>query len=121
LSNATPRPALNIIDALIAFNAAGRDPVAAMLASGILDIKPSPQVAFALDQACLKHCHFPRSGAPGDGVGDLLGVFRVLFGLEPIGGDGCDCKSPLTAAVHAVSMSAIMQEKFGDKDKQFII
>jgi hypothetical protein len=42
---------------------------------------PSPQGAFALDQACLKECGFPKTGAPGDGLHDLPKDFKALFGL----------------------------------------
>ena len=74
--------ALNVIGALAAFNAAGGDGAAAMLASGADSIKASPQGAFALDQACLKRCGFSETGAPGDGLKDLPETLRPLFGLH---------------------------------------
>ena len=73
--------ALNVIGALAAFNDAGGNGAAAMLASGAESIVASPQGAFALDQACLKRCGFPESGAPGDGLKDLPKDIRPLFGL----------------------------------------
>jgi hypothetical protein len=97
-SNADPGAALNVIGALAAFNTAGGDAAAAMLASRAQDIKPSPQMAFALDQACLQRCGFPSTGAPGDGLKDLPDVFRVLFGLEPIRSGGYDRTSKPAAA-----------------------
>lgn len=74
--------ALNVIGALAAFNDAGGDGAAAMLASGAESIQASPQGAFALDQACLKRCGFPKTGAPGDGLTDLPSSFRPILGLH---------------------------------------
>jgi len=74
--------ALNVIGALAAFNDAGGDGAAAMLASGADSIRASPQGAFALDQQCLKRCGFPETGAPGDGLKDLPAPFRPIFGLH---------------------------------------
>jgi hypothetical protein len=85
-SNADPGAALNVIGALAAFNAAGGDAAAAMIASGADSIATSKQGAFALDQACLKRCDFPETGAPDDGLKDLPDEFRRLFGLKPNGG-----------------------------------
>jgi hypothetical protein len=85
-SNADPGNALNVIGALAAFNDAGGDTKAAMIASGADSIKASPQMAFALDQACLKRCHFPTTGAKDDGLNGLPNEFRRLFGLDPVGG-----------------------------------
>jgi hypothetical protein len=81
-NNADPGAALNVIGALAAFNAAGGDAAAAMIASGADSIIASKQAAFALDQACLKRCHFPKTGAPADGLKDLPDEFRRLFGLK---------------------------------------
>ena len=74
--------ALNVIGALVAFNTAGGDGAAAILASGADSIKDRPQGAFALDQACLKRCGFPETGASGDGLEDLPTTLRPLFGLQ---------------------------------------
>ena len=73
--------ALNVIGALSAFNDGSEDGMAAMLASGAESIMPSPQGAFALDQACLRRCGFPERGAPGDGLTDLPADFAAIFGL----------------------------------------
>jgi hypothetical protein len=73
--------ALNVIGALAAFGSAGTDGAAAILASTAEGVKASPQGAFALDQACLKRCGFPATGAPGNGLAKLPKVLRVLFGL----------------------------------------
>lgn len=54
---------------------------AAIEASGAVKILASPEGAFALDQECLKRCHFDEDGAPGDGLSDLPDEFRALFGL----------------------------------------
>ena len=73
--------ALNVIGALAALGEGSEAGAAAIAASGAESIMPSPQGAFALDQACLKHCGFPKTGAPGDGLRDLPKDFQVLFGL----------------------------------------
>jgi hypothetical protein len=80
--NGNDPSALNVIGALAAFGAAGADGAAAMAASTAALVKASPQGAFALDQACLKRCGFPATGAPGDGLDDLPDVLRVLYGLS---------------------------------------
>jgi hypothetical protein len=74
--------ALNVIGALASLNGAGDAGAAAIAASGASSIAASPQGAFALDQACLKKCGFPESGAPGDGLKDLPDDFKALFGLS---------------------------------------
>ena len=74
--------ALNMIGALSSLNAGGDAGAAAITASGAQEIMPSPQGAFALDQACLKRCEFPAEGAPNDGLDDLPDTFKVLFGLQ---------------------------------------
>lgn len=73
--------ALNVIGALGAFNAAGGDAAAAMVASGAQTVQASPQGTFALDQACLKRCGFPSEGAPNGGLDDLPAVFKPLLGI----------------------------------------
>ena len=73
--------ALNVIGALAAFNNAGTDGAAAMLASGAELIEAIPQGAFALDQKCLQRCGYPATGAPGDGLDDLPDAFAARFGL----------------------------------------
>ena len=73
--------ALNVIGALAALGAGSEAGAAAIAASGAGSIMPSPQGAFALDQACLKECGFPETGAPGDGLHDLPKDFKALFGL----------------------------------------
>ena len=73
--------ALNVIGALGAGSDAG---AAAIAASGADSVEASPQGAFALDQACLKRCGFPATGAPKDGLQDLPDALRALFGLEPV-------------------------------------
>ena len=73
--------ALNVIGALAAMNAGSDAGAAAILASGAELVEASPQGAFALDQACLKRCGFPTTGAPGDGLTDLPADFAALFGL----------------------------------------
>ena len=55
--------------------------MAAMLASGAESIMPSPQGAFALDQACLARCGYTESGAPDNGLGGLPEDFAAIFGL----------------------------------------
>ena len=87
--------ALNVVGALAAFNNAGGDGAAAMLASGAAKIV-DPKGAFALDQACLKRCGFPETGAPGDGLRDLPAELRALFGLGggDSGKDGKDGGAP---------------------------
>lgn len=72
--------ALNVIGAIAAMSAGGEAGAAAILASGADSVKASEQGAFALDQACLKKCGFPETGAPGDGL-DMPEEFRALFGL----------------------------------------
>jgi hypothetical protein len=73
--------ALNVIGALAALNAGGEAGAAAIAASNAAGVIASPQGVFALDQACLKECGFPESGAPGDGLQDLPDDFKALFGL----------------------------------------
>jgi hypothetical protein len=73
--------ALNIIGALAALGDSGAAGEAAILASGADMVEASPQMAFALDQACLGRCGFDETGAYGDGLDDLPGNFKVLFGL----------------------------------------
>ena len=74
--------ALNVIGALAALGAGSDAGAAAIAASGAQYIEASPQGAFALDQACLKHCGFPETGAPGDGLKDLPKDFKALFGVK---------------------------------------
>ena len=76
--------ALNVIGALAAMGAGSEAGAAAIAASGADLVEASPQGAFALDQACLKRCHLPPTGAPGDGLEDLPQEFRDLFGLAPV-------------------------------------
>ena len=73
--------ALNVIGALAALGGGSEAGKAAIAASGADSIMASPQGAFALDQACLKECGFPKTGAPGDGLHDLPSDFKALFGL----------------------------------------
>jgi hypothetical protein len=73
--------ALNIIGALAALRDSGLAGEAAIIASGAEEVEASQQMAFALDKACLNGCGFPETGAPGDGLADLPGDFKVLFGL----------------------------------------
>ena len=77
--------ALNVIGALAAFNDAGGDGAAAILASNAAEIAGSEQGAFALDQACLARCGFDASGAPGTG---LEGLSTPLLSLAA--GAGAD-------------------------------
>jgi hypothetical protein len=75
--------ALNVIGALAAMGAGSDAGAAAILASGAESIEASPEGAFALDQACLKKCGFPATGAPGDGLADLpLITSRFSLALE---------------------------------------
>jgi hypothetical protein len=73
--------ALNIIGALAALRDSGAAGEAAIIASGAEEVDASPQMAFALDQACLTRCGFEETGAYGDGLADLPEDFRVLFGI----------------------------------------
>ena len=73
--------AINVIGALAATNAGSDAGAVAILASGAQLVEASPQGAFALDQACLKRCGFPTTGAPGDGLTDLPADFAALFGM----------------------------------------
>jgi hypothetical protein len=73
---------LNVIGALADFADDKGDGAAAMLASNAASVMASPQKAFALDQACLKRCHFPPTGAPNGGLTDLPPQFKALFGLK---------------------------------------
>ena len=73
--------AINMIGALAAMGLGSEAGAAAMLASGAELVEASPQGAFAVDQACLKKCGFPDTGAPGDGLQDLPADFASLFGL----------------------------------------
>jgi mannose-6-phosphate isomerase-like protein (cupin superfamily) len=73
--------ALNVIGALAAMSAGSDAGAAAIEASGASSIVASPEGAFALDQACLRKCGFPETGAPDDGLRDLPDDFKVLFGL----------------------------------------
>ena len=70
-----------MIGALAAMGLGSEAGAAAMLASGAELVEASPQGAFAVDQACLKKCGFPDTGAPGDGLQDLPADFASLFGL----------------------------------------
>lgn len=76
--------AINVIGALAAFAAAGGDALAALKAggTGAADLMPSAQGGFALDQACLKRCGLPETGAPGDGFGDLPRALLPLLGIS---------------------------------------
>lgn len=76
--------ALNVVGALAAMGDGSDAGLAAMKASGTDLVEASPQGAFALDQKCLKRCHFPATGAPNDGLDDLPDEFRVMFGLKPL-------------------------------------
>jgi hypothetical protein len=76
--------ALNVINALANMRDGSQAGADAIAASGATDIEFSPLAAFALDQACLKKCGFPETGAPGDGLADLPDDFRALFGLKPL-------------------------------------
>jgi Cupin len=75
--------ALNGIGAIAAMGIGGDAGKAAIAASGAELVEATPEGAFALDQACLKRCGFPETGAPGDGLGELPTSFKVLFGLAP--------------------------------------
>jgi hypothetical protein len=86
--NSADPGALNVINALAALRDGSAAGEAAIIASGADLIMPSNEAAFALDQACLKRCGLPATGAPGDGLEDLPDDFRVLFGLEPTGRHG---------------------------------
>lgn len=70
-----------MISALAAMNAGSDAGAAAILASGAQLVEASPQGTFALDQACLKKCGFPATGAPGDGLTDPPADYVALFGL----------------------------------------
>lgn len=76
--------AINVIGALAAFSAAGGDALAAMRSgdTGAADLMPAAQGSFALDQACLKRCGLPSTGAPGDGFNDLPRALRPLLGIR---------------------------------------
>jgi hypothetical protein len=86
--NSADPGALNVINALAALRDGSAAGEAAIIASGADLVEASMQQAFALDQACLKRCGLPEAGAPGDGLEGLPDDFRVLFGLEAIGGYG---------------------------------
>lgn len=73
--------ALSVTGALAALRDSGDAGAAAIAASDASRVEASPQGAFALDQACLKRCGFPETGAPGDGLKDLPDDFKLLFGL----------------------------------------
>jgi mannose-6-phosphate isomerase-like protein (cupin superfamily) len=80
--------ALNVIGALAAMGAGSDAGAAAIAASGADLVEASAESAFALDQACLKRCGFPATGAPGDGLADLPDDFRALFRLPTAAEDG---------------------------------
>jgi hypothetical protein len=80
--NSADPGALNVLGAIAALRDGSDAGEAAIIASAAEFVEPSPQMAFALDKACLKHCGFPETGAPGDGLKDLPHDFRVLFGLD---------------------------------------
>ena len=88
--NSADPGALNVINALASLGMSGADGAAAIHAStaeGVQVSKPPPTFApsaFGLDQACLKRCHLPATGAPGDGLDTLPDALRVLFGLTPV-------------------------------------
>lgn len=73
--------AINVVGALAAMGDGSDAGLEAMKASGTDRVDASPQGAFALDQKCLKECHFPDTGAPNDGLDDLPEDFRALYGL----------------------------------------
>jgi oxalate decarboxylase/phosphoglucose isomerase-like protein (cupin superfamily) len=80
--------ALNVIGALAAMGAGSDAGAAAIAASGADLVEASAESAFALDQACLKRCGSPATGAPGDGLADLPDDFRALFRLPTAAEDG---------------------------------
>jgi hypothetical protein len=55
-------------------------------------MEASPQFGLVLDQACLKRCSFPATGASGDDLAGLPDVLRVLYGLK----QGCSGTGSLT-------------------------
>jgi hypothetical protein len=73
--------ALNVVGALAALSASGEAGLAAAVASTTDGVKASAQGAFALDQACLRDCGFPETGAPDDGLRDLPDVLKPIYGL----------------------------------------
>jgi hypothetical protein len=73
--------ALNVIGALSAINMVGEAGKAAIAASGVTLAALNPSGPFALDQACLKECGYPATGAPGDGLEELPVELAVLFGI----------------------------------------
>ncbi len=73
--------ALNVIGALAALGDSPGAGEAAIKASGADSVMASPQGAFALDQQCLKRCHLPKTGAPGNGLHGLPKEIAALFGL----------------------------------------
>ena len=72
--------ALNVVGALAAFNAAGRDGAAAMKASGANRIIPSPQGAFAIDEKCMRRCAgvFRAKGRARTGLEDLPPSLKAI-------------------------------------------
>ena len=70
-----------MIGALAAMGLGSEAGAAAKLVRGAELVGASPQGAFALDQACVKKCGFPDTGAPGDGLQDLPAAFSFPFGL----------------------------------------
>jgi Cupin len=83
-NNADPG-ALSVTNALAMLRDSGDAGAAAILASNAEFVEASMLAAFDLDQACLKKCGFPETGAPGDGLGDLPDNLRVLLGLGASG------------------------------------
>ena len=75
---------LSVTGAIAALRDSGDAGAAAVAASNASGVEASPQGAFALDQACLKRCGLPTTGAPGDGLEDMPQEFRALFGLPPV-------------------------------------
>ena len=77
--NSNDAAAVNIINALAAL---GKVPYgdAAIRASTADSIKASEFMAFALDPVCLETCHFPATGAPGDGFDGVPKEIKALFG-----------------------------------------
>jgi Cupin len=80
--NSADPGALNVIGALAALRDGSAAGKAAIIASNAEFVEASPEMAFAIDDVCMKRCGYPDTGPHKDGLEDLPREFRVLLGLE---------------------------------------
>jgi hypothetical protein len=84
--NSADPGALNVIGAIAALRDGSAAGKAAIIASNAEFVEESPEMAFAIDHACMERCGYPEPGPDEDGLGDLPHEIRAILGLEAIDG-----------------------------------